>query len=112
VDAATSGRLRVDQATGDATIKALGDIQVGLVSVRARLQRAARPTRLGGGYGERLDRFNQEWAVDGEGSAMDVLEKFQKELEQLKVAVRKSMETYQRDDAGGAQHIARAGEPR
>ncbi|MPZ82023.1 MAG: hypothetical protein GEV28_17175 [Actinophytocola sp.] len=113
VEAATTGRLRVDQATGDATIKALTDIQD---EVNRYVRRGGSVvtvgTRLGGGYAEQIDRFIQDWTSTGANSAVTIMNEYVKELERLKEAVRKSMATYEQADEGGAAHINAAGPTR
>ena len=91
VTAANNGTLRVDPATGDATIRALTDIQDEIDQAVLRTSRGSRSSRLGGGYAEEIDRFNSEWTASGEGSADVALRQFQQELLRLKEAVRKSV---------------------
>lgn len=109
VAAAGSGNLRVDQATGAATIQAITAVQEQVDTLR-RLASADGGTRLGGGYAERVDRFNREWTVAGPGSAVEVMEQFSDQLHRLREAVRQSMAAYEASDASGARHVRRAGD--
>lgn len=111
--AANSGALRVDPATGDATIRALAEIEDSIEVYRRRLHRTGTSgSRLGGGYAEEIDRFNNEWTDGGPNSAMDVMTRYVSELRRLKEAVRKSMVTYENSDARGAKLVTDAGEAR
>lgn len=110
VTAANNGTLRVDPATGDATIRALTDIQREIDQAVLRTSRGSRSSRLGGGYAEEIDRFNREWTESGEGSADGALRQFQQELLRLEEAVRKSMATYEAADAAGVRHLGRVNE--
>lgn len=110
VTAANNGTLRVDPATGDATIRALIDVQDEI----SRCMRKASGdsfagTRLGSGYAKEIDQFIQDWSISGQGSAVHVMTAFVAELDKLKEAVRKCIATYQNTDAGGAQLINEAG---
>jgi hypothetical protein len=109
VDAAGAGEVRVDRATGAATIQALAAVQEQVDTLR-RLASAEADTRLGGGYAQRIDRFNREWTVAGAGSAAEVMERFSEQLGRLKEAVRVSMAAYQASDANGERQVERAGE--
>jgi hypothetical protein len=109
VMAAGLGGLRVDQATGAATIQALTAVQEQVDTLRG-LAAAECDTRLGGGYAERIDRFNREWTVAGAGSATEVMERFSEQLGRLREAVRLSMAAYQASDASGERQVERAGE--
>lgn len=99
VAAANSGSLRVDPATGDATIRAITDIPAELNEVVRRMSRGGRQTKLGGGYAQQIDSFNREWTMFGVGSAAGALEQFRRELLRLEDAARKCMATYQASDA-------------
>lgn len=112
IAAANSGSLRVDPATGDATIRAITDIQAELNEVVRRMSRGSRQTKLGGGYAQQIDSFNQEWTVSGDGSAAGALEQFRRELLRLEDAVRKCMATYEASDAAGVRYIGQVNEGR
>lgn len=113
VHAAHSGLLRVDPATGDATIRALTDVQEEVGRYLRNLTSQGRTgTRLGGGYAEQIDEFNKGWSTSGPGSAFDVLSEYVGELERLKEAVRASMVTYQNTDAESAARVNAAGPTR
>jgi hypothetical protein len=102
----------VDPATGDATIRALTDVEDSIELYRRRVNSAGLSgTRLGGGYAEEIDRFNGDWTMGGPGSAMDVLNAYGTELRRLKEAVRKCMATYEHADADGAAKVTEAGQP-
>lgn len=109
VTAANNGTLRVDPATGDATIRALTSVRDEIEQALRRMARGGRQTKLGGGYAQQIDSFNQEWTSGANGSALMMLTDFQSELLRLEEAVRKCMATYERDDAAGAENIRRAG---
>jgi len=109
VTAANNGTLRVDPATGDATIRALSSIWDEVEQARRRMARGGRQTKLGGGYAQQIDSFNQEWTTGANGSALATLTTFQNELRRLEEAVRRCMATYEHDDAVGAENIRRAG---
>jgi hypothetical protein len=110
VTAANNGTLRVDPATGDATIRALTDVQD---EISRYLRKASGDsfagTRLGGGYAKEIDQFIQDWTISGQGSAVEVMTAYVEELDKLKEAVRKCIATYQHTDAGGAKLINEAG---
>ena len=109
VVAAGSGNLRVDQATGAATIQAITAVQEQVDALR-RLASADGGTRLGGGYAERVDRFNREWTVAGPGSAAEVMEQFSDQLHRLREAVRQSMAGYRASEDSAIRHVSQAGE--
>jgi hypothetical protein len=112
ITAANNGTLRVDPATGDATIRALTDIEDSIELYRRRLDNAGLSgTRLGGGYAKEIDRFNGDWTMSGPSSAMDVMIQYVAELKRLKEAVRKCMATYEHADAEGAAKVTEAGQP-
>jgi hypothetical protein len=111
--AANSGALRVDPDTGDATIRALTEVEHSVELYWRRLANTmASGTRLGGGYAQQIDQFNHEWTASGPDSAMQIMSKYVAELRRLKEAVRKSMATYQHTDAENAQRVTDAGERR
>lgn len=110
VTAANNGTLRVDPATGDATIRALTDVQDEISGyLRKSSGDAFGGTRLGGGYAEEIDQFIQDWTISGQGSAVEVMTAYVTELDKLKEAVRKCIATYQNSDAAGARLINEAG---
>ena len=109
VTAANNGTLRVDPATGDATIKALRGIWDEIEQTRRRMARSGRQTKLGGGYAQQIDSFNEQWTTGADGSALGTLTEFQSELRRLEEAVRKCMVTYEHDDAESAENLGRAG---
>jgi hypothetical protein len=107
--AATSGALKVDPTTGDATLKFLNDVQE-LTDKMARLAKEAGiPTPLGGGFGERIGNFNQRLSTGGENCAQDILTKFSQELESMKEAVSMSMRNYLEMDGDNARTVTQAG---
>ncbi len=107
--AATSGALKVDPATGEATLKFLGDVQE-LTDKMARLAKEAGiPTPLGGGFGEKIGNFNQRLSTGGQNSAQYILAKFSQELESMKEAVSLSMRNYRETDADNARIVSNAG---
>jgi hypothetical protein len=107
--AATSGALKVDPHTGDATLKFLSQVQDVVEAMRRRTDDVGSRTPLGGGFGERVGAFNQELAAGGPDSAQDQLARFSRELEQLKDAVTRSMESYLGTESGNARTITGAG---
>lgn len=107
IEAANSGALRVDEAVGAATIQAIDTVRAELDSLR-RLTMMGSRTRLGGGYAELIDRFNVGWTVEGAGSAVEVMTKFGDQLELLREAVARSMETYRSSDESGVRHLGQA----
>jgi hypothetical protein len=110
VEAASSGALRVDYATGDATIRALDEIRDELDTYRRLVtqHRIGPGSRLGGGYGEQIDEFNREWTVGDKGSVAEVLDTFRTELARMREAVQRSMVTYEASDQHGVEHLRRA----
>lgn len=106
VEAASSGSLRVDEATGAATLAAIASIQDQLDAVRRIVATSADGgSRLGGGYAQQIGRFNREWAVDGEA----VMDRFATELGRLREAVEMCMTTYRAADEGGERRIDQVG---
>jgi hypothetical protein len=107
--AATSGALKVDPKTGEATLKFLNDIQ-DLVDAMGRQSSAISvQTPLGGGFGEKIGEFNRQLAAGDTSCAQDVLERFSRELELLKNAVSMSMQSYAGMDSDNARVVAAAG---
>jgi hypothetical protein len=107
--AATSGALKVDPTTGEATLKFLNDVQE-LTDKMGRLAKdAGIPTPLGGGFGEKIGNFNQQLSAGGENCAQDILSKFSHELESMKEAVSMSMRNYLEMDGDNARIVSRAG---
>lgn len=106
--AATSGALKVDPQTGETTLRFLNQVQ----DLVDRMQRAASAvavdTPLGGGFGTEVGRFNGQLAT-GSAAAKDMLTRFNGQLELLKDAVAKSMESYRSTDTGNARTITAAG---
>lgn len=105
IEAADSGNLRVDEATGAATIQAIRSIQDNLDAYR----RLTGNTQLGGGYAEQIDQFNRAWAVDGEDSAAAIMRRFDDELCRLREAVEKCLATYEATDDSGERRVNQAG---
>jgi hypothetical protein len=111
ITAANNGTLRVDPATGDATIRALTDVQDEISRYRRKaVGDSFAGTRLGGGYAKEIDQFIQDWTISGQGSAVEVMVAYVEELDKVKEAVRKCIATYQNTDAGGAALINEAGQ--
>lgn len=107
--AAASGALTVDPSTGETTLKFLNQVQ-DMVDRMLRLSdEVGVKTPLGGGFGVDVGAFNQRLALGGPNSAKDVLITFRNELDELKDAVLKSMESYRNTDAGNARRVVRAG---
>lgn len=110
IHAADNGTLRVDPATGDATLAALTAVEEEISRYRRQGTRYGMGgTRLGGGYAEQIDRFNGEWTSSGAGSAFEVMDQYVEQLGRLREAVRKSMATYRATDEASEQGITRAG---
>jgi hypothetical protein len=109
VEAATSGDLRVDDLTGSATIQAIDTVREQLGTFRRLAANSASATRLGGGYAQLIDQFNREWSVSGDGSATEVMDRFDAELERLRDAVAMSMATYRASDESGERLVREAG---
>jgi hypothetical protein len=107
--AATSGALKVDPHTGDATLKFLGEVQEMTSKMLSQVNEVGVRTPLGGGFGDEIGAFNQRLANGGSSSARDVLTKFSEELERLKTAVSESMKSYLATDSANARSLARAG---
>jgi hypothetical protein len=106
--AATSGALKVDPQTGDATLKFLSDIQDLVDKMQADVGKIATRTPLGGGFGEEVGRFNQRLATGDSNSAQEVLTKFAEELTRLREAVTMSMASYRSMDNVGAHTLSGA----
>ncbi|OLF09407.1 hypothetical protein BLA60_19755 [Actinophytocola xinjiangensis] len=109
VEAAGTGQVRVAQLTGTATMQALAAVQEQVDTLR-RLASGESETRLGGGYAERIDRFNRDWTVAGDGSATEVMDRFSEQLGRLREAVALSMVAYQDSDSDAEHHVGIAGE--
>jgi hypothetical protein len=107
--AATSGALKVDPKTGEATLKFLNDIQDLVDAMGKQGYAIATPTPLGGGFGVQIGEFNQRLAAGDAGGAQAVMSKFRDELEMLKNAVVMSMRAYTETDSGNARVVATAG---
>jgi len=103
VEAATAGNLRVDPATGAATIQAIHAVKDQVDALRRLGTQPA--DGLGGGYARQVDQFNEEWTVRGSGSAAEVMEQFSEQLDRLVTAVEQSMATYLAADESGARHL-------
>lgn len=110
--AATSGALKVDPDTGEATLRFLNHVQ----DLTERMQRdfwdVSVKTPLGGGFGEVIGNFNERLATGETNSAQDVLNKFRAELQRLKEAVSMSMRSYAAMDADNTRSVATAGSGR
>jgi hypothetical protein len=106
---ATSGALKVDPATGEATLKFLNAVQELTEKMRLLAKEAGIPTPLGGGFGEKIGNFNQKLSAGGENCAQEILAKFSRELESLKEAVSMSMRNYLEMDGDNARIVTRAG---
>jgi hypothetical protein len=103
--AATSGALKVDPQTGEATLKFLSDIEDLTAKMSRQLGRVGVPTPLGGGFGTEVGAFNQSLATAGPDSAQELLAKFTEELKRLKHAVALSMKSYQDMDSANAHTL-------
>lgn len=110
--AATSGALQVDPRTGETTLKFLNQVQDLTNDLARRARSIGVQTPLGGGFGAEIGSFNQRLANGGSDSAQEVLEQFGRDLERLKQAVAKSMESYRNAESGNARSIANAGAAR
>jgi hypothetical protein len=99
IKAVTIGDLRVDPATGAATVDAIRAVR-DQIDVLRRLD-PRDDGGLGGGYAEQVEWFNREWA--GEGT--EVLDRFSEQLDQLGEAVTQSMSTYLTADESGVAHV-------
>jgi len=108
VEAAGNGEVRVAQLTGTATMQALTAVQEQVDTLR-RLASGDADTRLGGGYAERIDRFNRDWTVAGDGSAAEVMDRFSEQLGRLREAVALSMAAYQAADSDAENKVDNAG---
>jgi hypothetical protein len=106
--AATSGALRVDPQTGDATLKFLSEVQELADKMGRQINQVAVRTPLGGGFGEEVGAFNQQLASSGPNSAQDVLAKFSDELKSLSEAVAMSIKSYQAMDGANAHNLTGA----
>jgi hypothetical protein len=107
--AATSGALKVDPKTGEATLKFLNDIQDLVDGMGEQGYAISVATPLGGGFGEKIGEFNQQLAAGDASCAQEVMKKFRDELELLKNAVAMSMHAYADMDSGNARVVAAAG---
>jgi hypothetical protein len=107
--AATSGALKVDPTTGEATLKFLNDVQELTDKMRRLAKEAGIPTPLGGGFGEKIGNFNQKLSTGSENCAQDILAKFSQELESMKEAVSMSIRNYLEMDGDNARIVTRAG---
>jgi hypothetical protein len=103
--AATSGALKVDPQTGDATLKFLSEVEELTAKMSRQLDRVGVPTPLGGGFGAEVGAFNQELATTGSNSAQEQLARFTAELGRLKEAVTLSMRSYQAMDSANAHTL-------
>jgi hypothetical protein len=107
--AATSGALQVDPSTGETTLKFLNEVQSLAAKALGQVNQVSVKTPLGGGFANDIGAFNQGLAIGGPNPAQEVLARFTAEIELLKEAVAKSMESYRRTDSGNAATMARAG---
>jgi hypothetical protein len=107
--AAASGALKVDPSTGDTTLRFLNQVQDLAERMARQVREVSVKTPLGGGFGDEIGTFNQALAGGGTDSALAVLTRFGGELQMLKDAVKKSMESYRDTDAGNARTITNAG---
>jgi hypothetical protein len=107
--AATSGALKVDPHTGETTLRFLNQVQDLAEALARKTREAGIHTPLGGGFGREVGAFNQRLATGEPGSADDMLARFRADLERLKDAVARSIESYRSAEAGNARTIADAG---
>ena len=107
--AATSGALKVDPQTGDATLRFLGEVQELTSKMLGQANEVGVRTPLGGGFGDEIGAFNERLATGGSSSAREVLTRFSEELELLKTAVTESMKSYTATESANARSLAKAG---
>jgi hypothetical protein len=110
--AATSGALKVDPSTGEATMRFLNDIEEMVGTMGRQVATASTRTPLGGGFGEKVGEFNQRLAAGDADSAQELLSRFAEELKLLKNAVLLSMRNYVAMDAANSHTVAAAGSAR
>lgn len=107
--AATSGALKVDPQTGDATLKFLSDVEDLTAAMSRNIGRVGVRTPLGGGFGDEVGTFNQQLATAGSNSAQEHLTRFSEEIKRLKEAVALSMRSYQELDRANSHTLTSAG---
>ena len=111
IAAAGAGAIAVSPDTGQAVLKQLDMVQDEARLLIQHVRLAGVDPRLGGGYAEQVSRFLQDAAVGQAGSAEEILTKFNEEIDQLKTAVKQSIDNYHSMDQQGAHDVRQAGEP-
>ncbi|MFC4001094.1 hypothetical protein ACFS2C_07955 [Prauserella oleivorans] len=80
-----------------------------LQDVVGRLVRQAkvlgRTVPLGGGYAGELGEFMARYGLEGEGSAVEALTRFGRELESLKTQINTALERYRAEDEAAADGV-------
>jgi hypothetical protein len=109
VAAAGAGQFAVNPNIGKAVIDHLTKVQDVVDTMATNAQRAAADPRFGGGYAEEVGRFVKGVAAGEAGSAEEMLTKFWDEIQQMKVAVGKTMGLYVSTDDAGRKDIDTAG---
>ena len=106
VAAAETGAFAVSPDTGAAIIKQLNEVQDQVAEMKNTGFAGGVSQRLGGGYATDIAQFNQQVNEDGPGK---VLSNFAEELEQLKVAVSRSIANYGTTDGSNRRQVDSAG---